>query len=94
MDTYNQEEVFEVKYLMHMYQSIGYQCIEISAVSGLNVSLLKALMQDQVTLFSGHSGVGKSTLVNAIEKWIGPQDSSDFTAAYAGPTHHHFCRDV
>ncbi len=70
MDTYSQDEVFEVKYLMHIYQSIGYQCIEISAVSGLNVDLLKGLMKDQVTLFSGHSGVGKSTLVNVIENGL------------------------
>lgn len=38
-----------------------------SALTGHNVEKLKALMKDKVTLFSGHSGVGKSTLVNAIE---------------------------
>ena len=67
IDSYDTEELFEVKYLKHLYESIGYNCIEISAITGQNVPELKALMKDQVTLFSGHSGVGKSTLVNAIE---------------------------
>ena len=67
IDTYDQEEILEVKYLEYLYSSIGYTCIEISAITGQNLPLLKALMKDQITLFSGHSGVGKSTLVNAIE---------------------------
>ena len=67
IDTYN-EDASEMKdELLDIYSSIGYDCIEVSAKTGENISLVKTLMQDKVTMFSGHSGVGKSTLVNAIE---------------------------
>ena len=67
IDSYTQDELYEIKYLTHLYTQIGYQCLEVSALTGYHVAELKALMKDKVTLFSGHSGVGKSTLVNAIE---------------------------
>jgi ribosome biogenesis GTPase len=67
VDTYNQEALDEVKYLAHIYRKIGYECIGISATTGKNVDKVKAIMQDKVSMFAGHSGVGKSTLVNAIE---------------------------
>ncbi len=67
VDSYTQEELDEVKYLAHLYRSIGYQCIGISATTGKNIDKVKALMKDKVSVFSGHSGVGKSTLVNAVE---------------------------
>lgn len=67
IDTYGEDTLFEVKYLSALYQSIGYDCIEVSAKKGTNISVVKALMKDKVCMFAGHSGVGKSTLVNAIE---------------------------
>ena len=66
-DTFDQDTLDEVKYLAHIYRKIGYECIGVSAVTGKNVDKVKALMAGKVSLFSGHSGVGKSTLVNAIE---------------------------
>ena len=67
IDTYTEEEVLEIKYLAHLYRSIGYDCIGISAKTGKNIDKVKALMQHKVSMFSGHSGVGKSTLINTIE---------------------------
>lgn len=67
VDTYDEETLLEVKYLAHVYRKIGYECIGISAKTGKNVEKVKNLMRDKVSMFSGHSGVGKSTLVNAIE---------------------------
>ncbi|MFD2725292.1 ribosome small subunit-dependent GTPase A [Hyunsoonleella rubra] len=67
IDTYDEETLLEVKYLAHVYRKIGYECIGISAKTGKNVEKVKSLMRDKVSMFSGHSGVGKSTLVNAIE---------------------------
>lgn len=67
IDTYN-EEAHDLKdELIEIYENIGYKCIEISAKEGIHVDAVKELMIDKVTLFSGHSGVGKSTLVNTIE---------------------------
>tara|TARA_A100000171_G_C2140283_1_gene154786 strand:- start:83 stop:1033 length:951 start_codon:yes stop_codon:yes gene_type:complete len=67
VDTYNDDELLEIKYLAALYREIGYECIGISAETGKNVEKVKALMEEKVCMFSGHSGVGKSTLVNAIE---------------------------
>jgi len=67
IDTYDEEELAEVKYLATLYRKIGYQCIGISAITGKNVDKVKELMTGKTSMFSGHSGVGKSTLVNSIE---------------------------
>ncbi len=67
IDAYNEDTLLEVKYLAHLYRSIGYECIGISAKTGKNIDKVKALMTGKVSMFTGHSGVGKSTLVNAIE---------------------------
>lgn len=67
VDTYDETTLDEIRYLAHIYRKIGYECIGVSAVTGKNVEKVKALMTDNVSMFAGHSGVGKSTLVNAIE---------------------------
>ncbi len=67
IDTYTEDELLEIKYLADMYRSIGYECLGISALSGKNIDTLKDYMRGKVNMFSGHSGVGKSTLVNSID---------------------------
>ena len=67
IDTYSEDTLLEVRYLAHLYRSIGYECIGISAKTGKNIDKVKELMTGKVNMFAGHSGVGKSTLVNAIE---------------------------
>ncbi|AVR45502.1 ribosome small subunit-dependent GTPase A [Christiangramia fulva] len=67
VDTYSIEELAEVKYLAELYRNIGYECIGISAKTGKNVDKVVAMMKDRTSMISGHSGTGKSTLVNAIE---------------------------
>lgn len=67
VDTYDEDTLTEVKYLAHMYRKIGYECIGISAKTAKNIEKVKALMLGKTSMFSGHSGVGKSTLINAIE---------------------------
>ena len=67
IDVYDEETLNEVRYLAHVYRKIGYECIGVSAISGKNIDKVEDLMHNKVSMFSGHSGVGKSTLVNAIE---------------------------
>ncbi|MCP4976581.1 MAG: ribosome small subunit-dependent GTPase A [Maribacter sp.] len=67
IDAYDEEELLEVKYLAALYRKIGYTCIGISAKSGKNVDKVKELMLGKTSMFSGNSGVGKSTLINALE---------------------------
>ncbi|MDA9026194.1 ribosome small subunit-dependent GTPase A [Flavobacteriaceae bacterium] len=56
-----------VKDLTILYEGIGYQCLSISAKTGENIEAVKSLMTGKSSMFAGHSGVGKSTLVNSIE---------------------------
>jgi len=67
MDTYSDDDLLEIKYLEAVYKDIGYVCIEISAQTGKNLEELKQFMKGKVSIFAGHSGVGKSTLINALE---------------------------
>lgn len=67
MDLYELEQRAEVLYLKDIYEKIGYQCVEVSATENKNVAIVKEMMLNKTSMFIGHSGVGKSTLVNAIE---------------------------
>ena len=67
IDTYDEEELLEIKFLAAMYREIGYECVGISAKTGKNIDTIIEMMEDRTCMFTGHSGVGKSTLVNAIE---------------------------
>lgn len=66
MDVYTEDELADLEIYKSIYNSIGYESLEISAETGLNLDLVKALMKDKVSLVSGHSGVGKSTLLNTL----------------------------
>ncbi|WBU88177.1 ribosome small subunit-dependent GTPase A [Cellulophaga omnivescoria] len=68
VDSYDEDELLDVKYLAALYRSIGYTCVGISAKTGKNVDKVKEMMTGKISMFSGHSGVGKSTLVNTIDK--------------------------
>lgn len=70
MDVYGPSEMEELSYREAAYQRAGYPCMRISAVSGEGMDALRAVLKDKVTLFSGHSGVGKSTLANALQSGL------------------------
>ncbi|HNQ12204.1 MAG TPA: ribosome small subunit-dependent GTPase A [Bacteroidia bacterium] len=63
MDLYDDEEEKEIE---HIYSNIGYPVYKTSVVSGLGMEELKKSLQGKINLFSGHSGVGKSTLLNKL----------------------------
>lgn len=65
-DLLTEEELHYERMMMTLYQTIGYACYEISAATGAGIDRLIPLLQDKVTLLSGNSGVGKSTLINQI----------------------------
>jgi ribosome biogenesis GTPase len=51
---------------MSVYEKIGYPCYAVSALKGDNLDTIKVLLTNKTSLFSGHSGVGKSSLINQI----------------------------
>ena len=67
IDAYELAQRAEVLYLKDIYTKIGYRCVEVSATQNKNVAEIKNMMLHKTSMFVGHSGVGKSTLVNAIE---------------------------
>ena len=66
MDQYTEAELEIVDELKELYTSIGYQSVFCSTKSGQGMSELRNLMKDNTSIFSGHSGVGKSTLINTV----------------------------
>jgi ribosome biogenesis GTPase len=67
IDSYEPDAIKKLKQLEAIYTKIGYTCIQVSATKNINIEQVKEMMQGKTTMFSGHSGVGKSTLINAIE---------------------------
>jgi ribosome biogenesis GTPase len=71
---FNKIDLFEQKELMGEldefiagYQKIGYECYKVSATQNKDIEILKQLTKDKTTLIAGHSGVGKSSIVNAMD---------------------------
>lgn len=65
----DEEKEFTIEIEAH-YQNIGYETLEISSYSMLNLEVLKNIIKDRVSVFFGHSGSGKSTLVNAMQPGV------------------------
>jgi ribosome biogenesis GTPase len=65
-DLYGEDEVSKMEHLESMYNKIGYECIRLSLFNMTNLETLKLLMKDKISLISGNSGVGKTTLLNSF----------------------------
>lgn len=70
IDIYDSTECEELEYLTALYSSIGYRCLHTSATDNVGIDALKEMMRGKVSLLAGNSGVGKSSLVNAISPEI------------------------
>ena len=66
VDIYDDNERRCMQAVMLLYESLGYTCVSLSAQTGEGVATLRPLLEGKVTLLSGNSGVGKSTLLNAL----------------------------
>lgn len=86
VDLLDQEERSEMEQLFAYYQKIGYPCHFVSAKMGQGLSELKSMLEDKQTLFSGHSGVGKSSLINAIQDGLGIKTNE--LSEYSGKGQH------
>lgn len=66
-DLYSEEQIEDMCVLMEYYQELGCISFGVSAKTGFQIEELRALMKGKICLFSGHSGVGKSALVKALD---------------------------
>ena len=65
-DLLNDEEQHYQQMMIQLYETIGYQCMAISAETGDGIEALRPLLEGKITLLSGNSGVGKSTIINRL----------------------------
>ncbi len=70
-DLYTDEMQQWQEALCRIYEAAGYRCLTVSALRGDNVDAVRTLVQGKTVLFSGHSGVGKSALLNALDPALG-----------------------
>ena len=66
IDIYTKEELTSLHKMRKVYENIGYKCVEVVAKDKSSLKEIQGSMQGKVSMFSGHSGVGKSTLVNTL----------------------------
>ena len=66
VDRYNEDERRYLDAIVHLYNTIGYECSCVSALNGDGLDKVRASLTGKTTLLSGNSGVGKSTLINAL----------------------------
>lgn len=67
IDLYNPEQTVIMDSLIKIYENIGYRCLKISAKNLVGLNELRIWMSNKTNVFSGHSGVGKSTIINSIQ---------------------------
>ena len=65
-DLLDDDERHYQQMLIHLYETVGYECRAISAETGEGVDELRSMLKEKITLLSGNSGVGKSTLINRL----------------------------
>lgn len=65
-DLYTDEDRSYMEGIIHLYEGIGYPCYKVSAKTGEGIEEVRELLKDRISLLSGNSGVGKSTLINTI----------------------------
>ncbi|PKP23645.1 MAG: ribosome small subunit-dependent GTPase A, partial [Bacteroidetes bacterium HGW-Bacteroidetes-22] len=66
-DLYTLDDNNTIATLTTLYQKIGHSCLVTSALTGYGINELRSIMQDKVSMIAGHSGAGKSALINAVE---------------------------
>ncbi len=79
-DIYSDEQKKKCNYLVSVYDKIGYDSFSVSLFSGDDIGMISGWLKNRVTLLTGNSGVGKSSLINKIEPScnIKVEDISDY----------------
>jgi ribosome biogenesis GTPase / thiamine phosphate phosphatase len=66
-DLYGHNETIEMENLISVYSAIGYYCLRLSLTIGTGLEDMKEIMKGKISLISGNSGVGKTTLLNILD---------------------------
>jgi ribosome biogenesis GTPase len=93
VDAYTAEERQDMAALIRLYSSVGYPCFTVSALKNEGVDAIRDELKGRVTLFSGHSGVGKSTLINCILPGVNIR-TAEISAYHHKGTHTTTCSEM
>ena len=85
-DLLSDDELHYQQMMIQLYETLGYECHAISAQTGEGVEALRPLLEGKITLLSGNSGVGKSTLINRLVPHAN-QRVADISEAHQTGTH-------
>ena len=66
LDRYDDDDLTYMNALIHLYTTVGYKCLSVCALNGMGMDGMQTLLKNKVALLSGHSGVGKSTIINHL----------------------------
>ena len=83
-DLLSEDQIDLQSELMELYESLGYRCLATSALSDESVDSVRKMTAGKVSLFSGHSGVGKSTLLNRLDPTLEQRTAEVSTFANKG----------
>lgn len=86
IDLYDEEQTEMMHSIIEVYEKIGYLCFKVSATEGQGITALKELIKDKTNVFSGHSGVGKSTIINSLQPGIALK-TGDISLAHRAGKH-------
>jgi ribosome biogenesis GTPase len=86
IDLYNEEQAQSMESMIAVYEKIGSICLKVSATEQAAIEQLKQMIQDKTNVFSGHSGVGKSTIINSLQPGIGLK-TGDISEAHQSGKH-------
>lgn len=81
LDVYRDKDLDMLAHVQSIYESVGYTVVATSILKGIGVATVNSLLQGKTTLISGHSGVGKSSFINAVipDSTIRTRDVSDWS---------------
>jgi ribosome biogenesis GTPase len=68
IDLFDGDDAEYIDGLTHLYETVGYPCLKISATEEVGIDKIKELTRGKITLLAGHSGVGKSSMINVLQK--------------------------
>jgi ribosome biogenesis GTPase len=86
IDLYNEEQIALMNSLIAIYENAGYQCLKISAKMNTGIDDLKSMMANKTNVFSGHSGVGKSTIIKILHP-LGNLKTGEISEAHYSGKH-------
>ncbi|MBV5313040.1 MAG: ribosome small subunit-dependent GTPase A [Prolixibacteraceae bacterium] len=85
-DLYNDEQTEVMNSWIEIYENIGYRCLKLSAKNNSGFEELKSMMANKTNVFSGHSGVGKSTIINILHP-TGKLKTGEISEAHSSGKH-------